>query len=352
MSFLDGPYQDWTRPELRELRDLLVLAYRRPTAAEQLADEAGIVAGTFPLQPNMRLTWTEAVGELLNQGKLKTLVKNAANDPAAGAFQARFKEMLGEQPAVAPPQPGFIAGAWQGDDLAPSVGKRLYPERLLERRNRLIRIEVASAVVAAARSVAKLSLRFGDRRAHGTGFLIGAAMLLTNHHNVVHEQYGAVTSVVAEFDYEQEFRGTPLVRKALVKGIISDAADDWAVIPLEAPVDRPLLKLGTPFDVGTDDTVIIIQHPGGAYKQFALEPLAIRFSDASRIQYVADTQHGSSGSPVFNVHMHVIGLHHAEAEVTVPVDGGTETVWRNEGIHAARVMTLLGERKIKFVMQE
>ena len=94
MGFLDDANGDWTRPELRELRDLLVLAYRRPTVAEQLADEAGIVPGTFPLLPNMRATWTAAVRELLNQGKLRTLVMGAAADPTAAAFRPRFEEML------------------------------------------------------------------------------------------------------------------------------------------------------------------------------------------------------------------------------------------------------------------
>ena len=47
MTFLYKVPQDWTRPELPELRDLFVLAYRTPTAAEQIADEAGIVAGMF-----------------------------------------------------------------------------------------------------------------------------------------------------------------------------------------------------------------------------------------------------------------------------------------------------------------
>ena len=34
-SFLDEPGLDWTRPEVSELRDSLVLAFRRPEAAEQ-----------------------------------------------------------------------------------------------------------------------------------------------------------------------------------------------------------------------------------------------------------------------------------------------------------------------------
>ncbi len=344
VSFLDDVPQDWTRPELPELRDLLVLAYRRPTAAEDLADEVGLVAGTFPNLPNMRATWTALIRELGNQKRLRKLVEKAAADPAAAAYQPRFVDLLKDDPIVATPQPVAVdANWWKGGDLT-----NLFPERLMERRTRLMQIALAAWVTHASRSVARLILRFGNQSAHGTAFLIDNDLLLTNHHNVVHPEYGNVTSVTAEFDHEEGFVGNPLVSKGKIASIIGDAKHDWAVIPLEAAVDRPPLKLGTPYDVGTDDTVVIIQHPKGAYKQFSLEPLAIRHVDADRIQYVADTQQGSSGSPVFNALMHVIALHHAEAEVTVNVKGKQETVWRNQGVQIARVMEALKEKGLTF----
>ena len=350
MSFLDKVPQDWTRPELPELRDLLVLAFRTPAAAEQIADEAGIVAGTFPNYPTVRSTWTALIKVLGDQGRLRSLVEKAAVDPTAAAYHTRFGDMLGNHPPVATPQPAVLAGDWwKGDDRTPAVAARLYPQRLMERRSRLMKIALAAWVTEAARSVARLLLRFDDQSAHGTGFLIQNDMLLTNQHNVVHPDYGPVTSVVAEFDHEEGFTGNALVRKGRVANILSDEQHDWAVIPLEAAVDRPALALGTPYDIAINDTVVIIQHPKGAYKQFSLEPLAIRHVNDARIQYVADTQQGSSGAPVFNARMHVIGLHHAEAEVTVRVTGKEETVWRNQGIHIRQVMRALAQKQLAFV---
>lgn len=346
MSFLDDVPQDWTRPELPELRDLLVLAYRRPNAAEDLADQAGLVPGTFPNFPTVRAIWTALIQELGNQKRLRLLVEKAANDPAAAAYRPRFLEFLGDHPIVATPEP-VAANWWKGGDLV-----NLYPERLMERRTRLMQIALAAWVTQASRSVARLILRFGNESGHGTGFLIGTDLLLTNHHNVVHPDFGNVTSVVAEFDHEEGFVGEPLVSKGKIASIDGDATHDWAIIQMEAPVDRPPLKLGTPYDVTTDDTVVIIQHPKGAYKQFSLEPLAIRHVDGERIQYVADTQQGSSGSPVFNSRMHVIALHHAEAEVTVNVKGKQETVWRNQGVHIDQVMKALENKGLKFTAQE
>jgi Trypsin-like peptidase domain/Effector-associated domain 1 len=348
MSVLDKVPQDWTRPELPELRDLFVLAFRTPTSAQQIADEAGIVPGTFPHHPTMRTTWTELVRVMGNQKKLSALVMKAADDPGAAAYRPRFMEMLGGAPAVTTMPPAPAGSWWKGDDAAPAVAARLFPQRLMERRSRLMKIGLANQVTQAAPSVAKLSLRFANQIAHGTGFLISGTAILTNHHNVVHPDYGNVASVVAEFDCEEGFKGEALVRKGRIDAIVGAADHDWAVIPLGAPVERSALKLGTPFDIGIDDTVVIIQHPKGAYKQFSLEPLAIRFADEGRIQYVADTQQGSSGSPVFNDRMHVVALHHVEAEMTVKVDGKAETVWRNQGVHIGKVMQALKERGIDF----
>lgn len=349
MTFLDDLPQDWTRPELSALRDLFVLAYRRVSAAEDLADDAGIVAGTFPERQNMRLTWTALIKVMGDQGKLRALVQAAVADPGAASYRPRFEELLRERPAMPSaallPAPGDW---WKGDDTSPGAAARLQLERLMERRSRLIDIELAQEVAVAARSVAKLSLRFGSERAYGTGFLIAPDLVLTNHHNVVHERYGPVTSVVAEFDYVQRKPEPPLVRQARTDRIVSDEADDWAVLTLTAPAGRPALGLGTPFDVGIDDLVVIVQHPLGAFKQFALEPLAVRHLDSSRIQYVADTQHGSSGSPVFNSKLHVIALHQAEAEATVTVAGRPEPVWRNQGIHIARIMRGLRLHGVEF----
>jgi hypothetical protein len=129
---------------------------------------------------------------------------------------------------------------------------------------------------------------------------------------------------------------------------VGNGEDDWAVLRLESKVDRAPLLLGTAFDVALDDTVVIIQHPAGGFKQFALEPLAVRHVAADRIQYVADTQQGSSGSPVFNARMEVIALHHAEAEATVVVEGEPMVVWRNQGINISRVMSQLSGNGISF----
>jgi S1-C subfamily serine protease len=351
LRFARGGPPDSAPSELKELRDLLALAYPRPASGDQLARQAEIADGPYSILDNVREVWSAVIRDAIDQGKLRRLVEIAAKDPEAAAFQSRFVDILNEGPTeVAPRQPEEVAhsGWWKGDDVIPAVATRLFPERLIESRSRLLRIELAAAVVAAAPSVAKLSLQFSDQRVHGTGFLITEDRILTNHHNVVDKDFGKVTNVVAEFDHVEQPPDVPLRRTGSVKHIVGDEKDDWAVVPLASSVDRAPLKLGSIFDIAVNDTVIIIQHPSGAAKQFSLEPLGVRYEDDRVVQYVADTQVGSSGSPVFDSRMCVIALHHAEAASDVAVEGSKQIIWRNEGIRIDRVMDALRNQGIPF----
>lgn len=312
-----------------------------------LADSVGLVPGTFPEYDNMRMTWTALIRVLGDQGSLTALVRSAMRDPARAAYKPRLAELLSGAPTLAPPQelPGD-GGWWRGRDGSAGAEARLRLERLMHPRSRLMEVELAARVVTASRSVAKLTMRFGDRRGYGTGFLIARGLLLTNHHNVVHREHGPATSIIAEFDHDQGVHETRLVRRAKAEPSLFHPDGDWAVLALESPVDRAPLKLGTPFDVGLDDLVVIIQHPHGAFKQFALEPLAIRHIDDVTVQYVADTQQGSSGAPVFNEKMHVIALHQAEAPAAV--DDGVGNLWHNQGRRIEPIMKWLASRNVMF----
>jgi S1-C subfamily serine protease len=349
MSYLDQYPLDFTRPEVPQLRDLFVLAYRRPVAAEELADSSGIEPGTFPLYDNMRTTFTELIKVMALQGRLRTMVEKAAEDPTIPTYQPRFLDMLGEHPAVTSLEPKSKDDWWKGPDKDKKVARNLHLERLMEKRSRLIDIGIAHQVAQASRSVAKLNLRFENEKAYGTGFIIQPDLILTNQHNVSHEKYGDLKAMTVEFDYEPGFIGNALVLQGKIGSIVKNPDHDWAVIQLEHIVDRKPIALGTPYDIGKNDPVIIIQHPLGAFKQFAIDPMSIQYIDEEVIQYLADTQDGSSGSPVFNIKMHPIALHHAEAEVEIDVDGRKETVWRNEGVRIDRVMEDLQSHGIAFI---
>jgi S1-C subfamily serine protease len=343
MSFVDEPRQDWSRPELPALRDLLVLAYPTVSGARDLADTADLYPGTFPIEADLRAIWTQLIRVLGLQGQLRKLIEVAAADATTAGYNRSFREMLEDDPPLVPR--ASSAADWRSDEVRLD---KLQRQRLMERRSRLMDIELAAGVVAAARSVARLTLWFGATRIRGTGFLISPDLLLTNEHNVFDPEQVPLTRAVAEFDYDRTPHDKPLVRKVDVAPVAANRADDWAVLRLTAAPGRPPLALGTPFDIGVNDLVVIIQHPLGTFKQFALEPLAIREVTATQLRYIADTQDGSSGSPVFNEHMHVVALHCAESSCELTVDGQPQTVWRNEGIRIDRVMSGLRAREIQF----
>jgi hypothetical protein len=213
-------------------------------------------------------------------------------------------------------------------------------ERLVTGRDRTLAIGAAKLIAQVARSVAYLELIFeAGQRAEGTGFLIAPALLLTNHHNVVHEKYGPIRAITADFDREEGFPGMPLVVRGILPPVAESTEHDWAAIRLERRVaDRTPIALGSLWPITKDDPIIIIQHPLGGFKRFALDALSLQFFDDDVIRYLADTQKGSSGSPVFNSRLHCIALHHAEAEVAVEEGKKAATGWRNEGIRIERVM--------------
>ena len=94
-----------------------------------------------------------------------------------------------------------------------------------------------------------------------------------------------------------------------------------------AKIDPLRLKAAS---LQVDTSAFIIQHPAGAPQKVVLQDNWIVYvaPDHQRVQYLTNTQHGSSGSPVFNTQWEVIALHHSGA----PVPDAPVTVEGNEGI--------------------
>ncbi|MBH0775007.1 trypsin-like serine peptidase [Nocardia bovistercoris] len=346
-NFLDRLPVAWSTPEPPELRDLLVVGFRRVEALESLAEEAGIVPGTFPFAYDVRSTCHKLIETMASQGKLRTLVENAAQSPLAGAFKDRFREMLGAEPALT------TVGAYIEEphrDDSRLVARNL--ERLMEKRSRLMSVELARQITGFAPAVARLVLNSRDRRGYGTGFLITADLLLTSHHNLMleagTEQQAPVITAVAEFDWDMSPPEKPLVRGVNIAPVAADAAADWAVLRLASPVDRTPFTLGSRSGPCIDDLLVIIQHPLGARKQFALEPLAVWEVDERYVRYLADTLRGSSGSPVCNERMEVVAIHKGESGRVVPSADGPQTIWRNMGVRIEAAAAALDELGISY----
>jgi V8-like Glu-specific endopeptidase len=236
------------------------------------------------------------------------------------------------------------------------------------------------------RTVARIKVVTSDgAEGYGTGFLVGPGILITNRHVLDQSDIGGdsllsiVASAVAEFDVEilpQEtapgktrlVSSTPAVfRLAPQTLLLTDAwnALDYVLIALEPKSldgQHDISEYGynrLSADKGktvTGEPVFIIQHPNGESKKISLlnNRMMIRNEQSSYLYYEADTEPGSSGSPVFNRQWEVVALHHSVEFARDPEDRilakdgslwsdamGTAAIQNmsfNEGVRVSRIL--------------
>lgn len=82
--------------------------------------------------------------------------------------------------------------------------------------------------------------------------------------------------------------------------------------------------------------VNIIQHPGGGYKQISLYRNILTYVDDRTVQYLSDTERGSSGSPVFNSNWEVVALHNSSGIAKEVNSSGTYL--RNQGVNINKIV--------------
>jgi endonuclease G, mitochondrial len=174
----------------------------------------------------------------------------------------------------------------------------------------------------AADAVARVA--FLDGRPQGTGFMVAPGLFLTNHH--VLKSAATAQQFQVQFDYEND--ATVRARAATAFFLNPDACfvtddihgldftligvgerrsgsralDEFGFIPLSDAGDKHMLG----------ETANIIQHPDGRFKEVVLREnrLVARDETHQVLHYTADTEQGSSGSPVFNNEWEPIALHH------------------------------------------
>jgi len=203
----------------------------------------------------------------------------------------------------------------------------------------------------AARAVARIA--FPDRRAKGTGFLCSNALLVTNHHVIRTVDEAAVLRV--EFNYEIDLNG--MERPATIFRLdpeaffFTDGIDglDVTIVAVGERVrgEQPVTAFGwcglsassTKHALG--DYVTIIQHPRGRHKEVVLRENLIAGRHDIALHYVADTEGGSSGSPVFNSDWSPVALHHWGGVHAWRGSGDYQPSMVNEGIRISAIVRAL-----------
>jgi endonuclease G len=172
------------------------------------------------------------------------------------------------------------------------------------------------------RAVGFVESSSGGKWTAGSGFLVSPDLLLTNQHVVADEADAAATQIT--FDREAGEDGT--MRPTTT---FSFDPSRFAVFSKEEEFDYALIALGPRIngtaeakDLGfcllsdrPDKHVIgmnvnIIQHPNGLPKMIAVRGNILEFRTDKTLLYETDTDHGSSGSPVFNDAWELVALHH------------------------------------------
>lgn len=209
-------------------------------------------------------------------------------------------------------------------------------ERVIDDETNFLDIYLLFGAIYSAQAVCLIERP--ERTRIGTGFLVGPDVVLTNQHVLRGEQYSE--DAVARFGVmldakEVEQPGRPFrvcefldsspeeeLDYALVrledqplKGMLVD--DDGSHLSLEDLVrigkHRGYLTLA-PDKIFEHERVNIIQHPDGdPMKVVMTHNYVVQDMSEARVQYLADTNGGSSGSPVFNEKWEVVALHHSGA---------------------------------------
>ncbi len=196
-------------------------------------------------------------------------------------------------------------------------------ERILGRNDLVDAPSFLERGVRAARAVGRIRIRStsGALRGWGTGSLIASRLLLTNNH-VLRERTTAAASLI-EFRVEDSLHGQPhnpvVFRLTPDDFFVTSPQLDFTLVAVAENSDSGAALADFGWNTGmigddpvlVGETVNIIQHPRGRPKQAALRDNTVTDLLPEFLHYRADTEPGSSGSPVFNDQWELVALHHS-----------------------------------------
>lgn len=240
--------------------------------------------------------------------------------------------------------PAQVARFMSREAKKSAFGLPRFTERILG-TNDLVSVAPSAQALAIATPVARITTAPGTGYApegFASGLLLPGGLLLTNFHVFPGRPYAA--GCAANFGHARDERGVSEgTYFELDPGhfFVGDEALDFAIVAVGAKStsgtslsDIPSTKLiEVTGKVLTGMPVNIIQHPGGGSRQFAVSNnRLVDILPEGYLHYEADTDRGSSGSPVYNRDWEFLALHHSG--VPEIVDGKVRTtiggIW-NEG---------------------
>jgi endonuclease G len=192
----------------------------------------------------------------------------------------------------------------------------------------------------AARSVARVKLPAGS----ATGFMVAPDIFMTNNH--VFEDESDARNAKLQFNYRLKANGDPAERDEWT----CDPDDlfrtnpelDYTIARVKKKDNKNAGDVWGYFDlrhgasVAENQRVNIIQHPQGRFQEIAFRDNQVKTVQDNYVQYLSDTDYGTSGSPVLDDWFNVVALHNQRVR-----DPNNPYRWyRNQGY---RVEALLND---------
>jgi V8-like Glu-specific endopeptidase len=215
------------------------------------------------------------------------------------------------------------------------LGDEQVLENIINSEDNFLDLHLLQGALYCAQAIGMIELPQGT--ALGTGFLVGPDLLLTNQH--VLNNKDELEEVVVRFGYVSDPSGVissgKVVRLQPDFYFSSPAHElDYALVRLkEKPLENiavtnnelrtksmvELARMGQHrgyIELAETNPVLksrvnIIQHPDGKPLKVVMTQNYIVHKTDLRVQYIADTTRGSSGSPVFNQRWEIVALHHS-----------------------------------------
>lgn len=316
-------------PQRAIVRDAFMAAYTTDTLTMLLADELDKQLGEIVAPGPFKLVVFNLIQLARAEGWLDQMIA-AAEKTSGNPKIKKLRQTLTESGAIALKDvsertnlvapPGGLERLVREDGGFAEWG--LWVNTMAQRGRQICRIEYVA------------DLKVGG----GTGFLVGADLLITNYH-VVHRHISGelpYDGITCRFDFAvgaEQPRVVKLTAKPLVDfstyspfdpgdngGVPDPDHLDYALLRLEASVGNEAiagggkrgwapLALNTPVPAA-NSIVFIGQHPLLEPLKLAVGAIQAVNGNGTRLRYDASTDHGSSGSPVLDVKGNVIALHH------------------------------------------
>jgi V8-like Glu-specific endopeptidase len=312
----------WSK-QLSQLRDALstMIPFREDTLA--YLSDAGINWSNIAMPNNPLTLWHNIITYADEHGHLNGLVNVLLecfpNNPYLISYKENLYYSLG---------PDLASLGWKSPVEKESL------EKITGANSTLLPISFLQVGLERARSVVRILIKRDNGTEAGTGFLLPGNLLVTNHHVIGDPATAGIARV--QFNYEKPRNGAAILPVEFsldpANGFATSQSNDWTAVRIKGDANKEFGALDLePVGVTKNEFVNIIQHPGGQFKQIGMYHNLVTYSDKEIIQYLTDTEPGSSGSPVFNSEWQVVALHHSGGMLREP--GTKQNLLRNEGIN-------------------